>query len=157
MDFKKILEEFLELRGWKDEIQLNENSDEWYVSTGVSIGSHTGRLIAEGRDKTGLVGIYIYYETTCKDGKRGEMTKLLNWINCACFMGNFECLSSGLVRWKLRFDCENAALNGVGLSQNVQHGWDVAGLYADAIISVAFTSTSADGAIAEFEKALVSD
>jgi hypothetical protein len=57
----------------------------------------------------------------------------------------------------LKFDCENSALTGLGLSQNVQHGWDVAGTYADAIMAVAFTKTSAEDAISEFNEAMAQD
>jgi len=152
IDFKSTIQDFLNIREWEDEIEFNADTDQWYVTTGVSISEHSGRLIVEGRDSTGILGIYFYFATTCKDVKFDEMSKLLNWINHSSFMGNFECLLSGQVRWKLKFDCENAALNGAGLSQNVQHGWDIAGTYADAIMSVAFTKTSADEAIAEFNE-----
>ena len=157
IDFKKILEEFLSIREWEDELGFNESSEEWYINTGVSIGEHSGRLIVEGRDSTGIVGIYFYFMTKCKDGKIDEMVKLLNWANRCSFMGNFECFPDGTVRWKQKFDCENAALTGFGLSQNVQHGWDVAGTYADAIMAVAFTKASADEAIAEFNEARSED
>ena len=156
IDFKNTLTEFLAFREWEDEIEFNESSDEWYVGTGVSIGEHSGKLIVEGCDRTGVVGIYFYFLTKCKDAKIGEMAKLLNWVNYSSFMGNFECLPDGSVRWKLKFDSENAALNGVGLSQNVQHGWDVAGTYADVIMTVAFTKTLADDAITEFEESRAS-
>lgn len=157
MDFKNLLQDFLSLREWEDKIEFNEGSEEWYVNTGVSIGEHSGRLIVEGCDSSGILGIYFYFLTKCKDGKIDEMTKLLNWTNCHCFMGNFECLSDASIRWRLKFDCENAALTGFALSQNIQHGWDVAGTYADAIMAVAFTKASAEDAIAEFNEVRSAD
>lgn len=157
IEFKKIIQNFIDLREWEDEIIYNESTEEWYINTGVSIGEHTGRLIVEGRDSTGIVGIFFYFLTKCKENKLEEMAKLLNWANYSSFLGNFECLSDGTVRWKLKFDCENAALTGFGLSQNVQHGWNVAGTYADAIMAVAFTKASAEAAIAEFTEARSED
>jgi hypothetical protein len=151
IDFKKTLQEFLECREWDDEIEFNESSEEWFISTAVGIGEQSARLIVEGRDSTGIVGIYLYFHTKCKEAKADEMAKLLNWVNYSSFMGNFECLPDGSIRWKLKMDCENIVLTGVGLSQNVQHGWDVAEKYADAIMAVAFTKTSADEIIAEHE------
>jgi hypothetical protein len=153
IDFKKTLQEFLEIREWEDEIEFNENTEQWYVGTGVRIGEHSAKLFVEGRDSTGIVGIFFYFETKCKETKADEMAKLLNWVNYSSFMGNFECVPDGSVRWKLKMDCENAELTGLGLSQNVQHGWDVAEKYRDAILAVAFTKTSAEEAIAEFESA----
>lgn len=156
-DFKNVIQQFLGIREWEDEIEYNESAENWFVNTGVGIGDHSGRLIVEGRDSTGILGIFFYFLTTCKEGKIDEMVKLLNWANYSSLLGNFECLSDGTVRWKLKFDCENAALTGYGLSQNVQHGWDVAGTYADAIMAVAFTKTSAEDAISEFNEAIAQD
>ena len=147
VDFRNIIKEFIAFRRWKDEVFFNDTSEKWYVNKVIVIGSFGGELIVEGRDSTGVVEIFFYYGTKCNIGKIDELVKLLNWVNHSSFWGNFECLPDGTIRWKLKFDTENAALTGFGLSQNVQHGWDVAGTYADAIMAVAFKKTSADQAI----------
>lgn len=154
IDFKKTIQAFLDLREWEDVIEFNESSKEWYVGAGIDISEYSGRLFVEGQDSNGMLGVFFYFSTKCKDSKRDELIKLLNWANCFAPMGNFECLFDGSIRWKLKFDCENAGLTGLGLSQNVQHGWDITGIYADAIMAVALTKTSADEAIAEFNEML---
>jgi hypothetical protein len=149
-NFKPVFEEFIVIREWEDEISYDEDKDEWAISTGLNIGDQQGKLFIEGRDSTGIFGIFIYYDVKCKEAKLKETAAVCNWINPQLLLGSFQCFSDGRIRWAQRFDCEGAVMSGAVVSNNFGEGWNTTGRYVDLLLSVALTKLSAEDAIQEF-------
>jgi len=150
LNFKELLQGFLALREWDDEIKYNSETDEWYITTNVSVNNQPIRLIIEGCDETQILGIYFYLNINFIDSKYIEMTKICNWINPRVFIGHLECLHNGAIRWVQKIDCEGATLSPHTLSVNVQHGWGAIEQFSIPITSVALSQASCEAAIEAF-------
>jgi hypothetical protein len=152
-DFQNILRNFLDIRKWDQDVEYLEQTEKWMVSTELKAQSHIARAFIEGSDATGVLPMYLYYSFSCKEAKQIEMLMLLNWINRHLLVGHFELTQRDQIRWVLEFDCEGLNMNGVSVSINFQHGWNVISGYSDAISAVALTKASAEEAMADFNEA----
>ena len=157
LQFQAVLEEFMKLRGWEDEISIDE--DEQYVSlaTSVNIGDYAGgKLIIEAFDKTQLVSVFFYFPFECKASKRMEMCYLLNDINARGGIGGYGCfqlLDAGddRIRWVLKVDFEGSSPTGKSIEQMVGPGWNRVAGFVEVVRSVALTKQTAIDALEEFD------
>jgi len=157
LNYKKLLQDFLKLREWTDELEEDTENSKMTLSTGIKIGNQGGRLIIEGSDKSGLLDVYIYFDQPCKENKIDQMAILLNGIHQRWAYGRFMVFPDGYMRWQHRIDFEGCNPTGLMISNLVQAGWDITGVYADTIMSVALTKQTAKDALMEFDEARESD
>jgi hypothetical protein len=156
-DFQRVLRDFLEFREWNDELQYDDSLEEWSISTGLGANDESIKAFIEGNDFSGQLGIYMYYESPCKESKVNEVLYLINWLNFRIFVGHFELVNGNVIRWVFKLDCENLDISGFNVSIHFEHGWEIVGRYAELISSVAFTKATAQQAIEEFENSDASD
>jgi hypothetical protein len=149
--FEDILEEFLEQRGWTDELEADEEGVAFTLKTGIDIGDQTGKLIVEASDQTELVGVYIYYNIRCKETKLEQMALLLNRIHAREHYGRFQCFDDGFVRWMHLVDFEGSTPSWRSVQQIVGPGWQLASKWLDAIAAVALTRQTATEALEEHD------
>ena len=149
--FREVLEEFLEQRGWTDELEADEEGVAFTLKTGIDIDDQTGTLIVEASDRTELVGVYIYYNIRCKDTKLDQMALLLNRIHAREHYGRFQFFDDGFVRWMHLVDFEGSTPSWRSVQQIVGPGWQLASKWLDAIAAVALTRQTATEALEEHD------
>lgn len=153
IDYQKVLKEFIDAREWSDELEVNPETSQVCLSTGINIGSQSGRLIIEADGKTAILDVFIYYELKCKESKLEQMALLLNGIHQRWAYGRFVVFPQGQIRWQHRVDFEAGNPTGKTVNNMVQPGWDAVGLFADVISAVALTKQTAEEALAEHDEA----
>ena len=155
LKFQVVLEEFLSIRGWKDELKVDEEQ-QWVQLIGkVQIGDYMGgTLVIEASDKTEIVGVFFYLPFDCKDAKRSEMMFLLNELNTRGSNGGYGCLQlldDARIRWVQRVDFEGSSPSAKSIEQMVGPGWDRCAAFIEAIRSVAVTKKSASQSLEELD------
>jgi hypothetical protein len=151
INYKNLLNDFLSIREWTDELEDDAESSVMTLSTGIKCGDQGGRLILTGNYGNGLIDVFIYLDQQCKEGKLDQMAVLLNGIHQRWSYGRFMVFSDGYVRWQHRVDFEGCNPTADTINNIVQVGWDVMSLYSDTIITVALTKQSAADALKEFD------
>lgn len=151
--YQVILEEFLKAKEWSDELEIDEEEQTVTLNTGVDLGDQNGRLIIRASDATDVVDFAIYYELKCKETKLDQMRLLLSGIQVRWLFGRFDVFSDGFVRWFHRVDFEGSQPSDLSIQRLIQPGWDAAGLFADAIASVALTKQTAEEALEDHDQA----
>lgn len=151
--YQAILEQWLESRDWKDELEVDAENHSVRLVTGINIAGQSGRLIVEGSDATDLVDVYLYVDVKCKDTRRSELCVLFNEINLKNAYGRFEVFPDGYMRWRHRVDFEGSQPSGKSIEQIVGPAWNIMERYLDPILAVALTNTAATEAMDEWERA----
>lgn len=156
LKFQAVLEEFLSIREWQDELNVYEEEKAVGLVTGVNIGDYSGgKLVIEAFDETELVSVFFYLPFACKDSKRGQMAILLNEINTRGNVGGYGCFQlsdDGQIRWVHKVDFEGSSPTGKSVEQIVGPGWERCGAFVDVIQSVALTKQTASEALREFDQ-----
>lgn len=150
--YQTVLDEFLKMREWTDEYEIDPEKKSVSLNTQISIGEgQSGRLIIEASDETDLVNVYIYYNFTCKAAKLSELAVLLNGIHQRWPYGRFMVLADGYIRWTHRVDFEGTQPTGLAIDRIVGPAWSAVETFADTIAAVALTKQSAADAIQEYD------
>ena len=156
--FLQVMKEFLALREWDDELDINVESKIVSLDTGLGIGGLKGRLVIEALEDIEVIDAFIYFkDLRCKPAKKMEMAWLFQKIFRLRGFGRLELLeteeSGILIRWRHRVDFEGSTPSGKSVSLLFQPGWDLMGEFADCISAVALTKQTAEEAFAEWEEA----
>ena len=152
--FHALMEEFLELREWTDELDVDEEEQMVTLNTSISLNEQTGRLIVEAYEKTSYVDVFVYCTGfKCKPAKLDEMALLLNQFHTRCLYGTFVVSDEGSVRWQHRVDFEGSEPTAISIQRIVGPGWNIAEQFIDPISAVALTKQSAKEALEEFDEA----
>jgi hypothetical protein len=155
LKFQTVIEEFLSVREWEDELNVNKEARSVVLATAVNIGEYSGgKLIIEASDETEVVAVFFYLPFECKDAKRSEMTLLLNELNTRGATGGYGCLQlidDARIRWVQKVDFEGSSPSGKSIEQMVGPGWQRCSAFIEAIRSVAVTKKSASQALEEFD------
>lgn len=153
LKYQIILDDFLKMRGWTDEYEVDTEAESVTLHTKLNISEgHSGNLIIEASDKNDLVDVYIYFGITCKDAKQDELVKLFNSIHQRWHYGHFMVFPDGHIRWSHRVDFEGSHPTGASLNRIVSPGWGAAEEFADVISAVALTKQTASDAIREYDE-----
>ena len=155
LKFQVVLEEFLSIREWEDELKVNEEEQSVFLATLLTIGGYSGgKLIIEASDKSEIAAVFFYLPFECKDAKRSEMMLLLNELNTRGKNGGYGCLQlidDARIRWVQKVDFEGSSPSGRSIDLMVGPGWDRCATFIEAIRSVAVTKKSASQALEEFD------
>lgn len=151
LKYEAILEEFMALREWADDLQVDEDDMSVTLNTAVSFESQSGRLIVEASDKADIVKVYFYYAVACKESKFNEMSLLFDELHRRIFFGRFVRVGEGRVRWEHFIDFEGSGPTGQSVERMVDSGWRIVAEYAPVISAVALTKQDAAEALAEFD------
>lgn len=153
LKYQIILDDFLKIRGWTDEYEVDLEAKSVSLSTKLNISEgHSGTLIIEASDRSDLVDVYIYYGITCKKEKQDELIRLINSIHQKWHYGHFIVFPDGYIRWSHRVDFEGSQPTGTSLDKIVSPAWGAVEKFADAIAAVALTKQSATEALDEYDK-----
>lgn len=152
--FQKIMEDFLKLMGWEDDLELDEKSKFVRLRTNVGFGDYRGGLlVVEASDQTQIVSVFFYLPFECSESKRIEMVQLLNELNQRGYglggYGCFQLLETGddRIRWVHRVDFEGSSPTALSIRQIVGPGWNRIEELLEIIRLVALTKETAVGAI----------
>jgi len=159
--YEKVLNEFLEIREWEDE--LDKDVEKGEISLNTSITFSTGqdmRLIIEGNNN-GLLRVFWYFDSfLCRKEKFSEMLILLNSLHMRIgVFGTFNLIdlpdspSNGKIRWLYKADFEDVdvTLDTLHLITNPSN--ELVEQYGEVISAVALTKQSAFNALKEFDEA----
>jgi len=152
VDYRNVLKQFLDLRGWEDEIDIDEENGTLSVNTEIGINGQSIRLVIEINPEGDIVDVFFYYTILCKKNKINQMAILLNLIHHRWIFGRFEVYETGHIRWRHRCDFEGAQPVGLTINCIVEPGWQAVNKFADVIAAVALTNSTAEEAIAEYDK-----
>jgi len=151
LKYQSVMEEFLALRKWKDEPDVDLENRTIALATGVDFADQTGRLIIEIDEDSDLFDVYFYFDIKCKKDKLEQMALLMNHIHQRWAFGRFESYPDGYIRWRHRCDFEGSQPTGVSLNHMVSAGWSAMEQYATAVAAVALTRQNAQEAIEEYD------
>jgi len=151
INFQEVLNEFLKLREWTDELNVDPETSIISLNTEIQIEGQDGRLIIEANPESQIVDVFIYYSIMCRENKINELALLMNQIHHRWAFGRFEVYESGHIRWRQRYDFEGTKPTGLSIDRIVQPGWDAVGKFFDLIAAVALTKTTALQAIEEYD------
>lgn len=146
------MDEFLQRRGWSDELSVDPVARTISLVAGVNIGDQTGRIIVEIDETLDLVEVFFYYRIRCKKSQLDQMCLLINMIHLNWPFGRFEVVPTGTIRWRQRVDFEGSIPTGASVDAIVQPGWDACTKFLDPIAAVALTNKSAEDAMEEWRQ-----
>ena len=153
LKYQVVLEEFLELREWSDELTVDPENGTTMLDTGITVGGQSGRLIIEARDETDVVDAFIYYQFKGKASKTEQIVLLFNGIHLRFPFGRFEMTPEGSIRWRDRVDFEGSQPSGLSIERLISPGWRVTADFAESIAAVSLTKMTAEEALDEFDAA----
>jgi hypothetical protein len=154
INYEDTMKEFIEFRGWNDELILDEEGEKVFLSTGIDIDGQSGRAIVEARNDDIFEFYFYYIGFTVKESNMDQMEILLSKINRTLMIGCLEVvgdINDRRVRWRHRVDFEGASPTGMTVSRNFQPGWATLESYINPITTVALTKQGAADALSEHE------
>ncbi len=155
MPITSVIKKFIEESGWDDEIVVDEDGDS--RATGIlTPGGQQHRYYMEGFEEQQAFKLYMYGPISVPGERKGEMAKLLNWINCDLYVGRFAILSDNKpssVQFYAVIDVEGGKLVPKMIDTLIRQADRYFGTFATVMAAVALTKITAEKAIEEFLEA----
>ena len=146
------VQEWLDAREWKDEIQRNEDDQVSQMQCNYGINDQKFRLYIETTEKKDWIEVYLYAPIKVTEKKKTECAILFNYINSRIVIGALHFTPDGSIRFRHVIDVEDSEPsikmidNMLGVSVNVFENW------FEEISAVALTKTTAQQIIDDLEK-----
>ena len=151
MDSKAILQEWLDSRGWDDELIVSDDGTEVSLRTGIELDENSWNLFVDANNQSCLVGFFLYSSFKVKTAKRAEACLLVNEINDRMRLGRFVVRDNGQIQYRQQVDFEAAEPTSRSMELMAVPAFSFCETYNSTLAAVALTKQTAADAIAEFD------
>ena len=145
--YRRIVEEFLNARGWTDFDEIDADEDSVQYQTPINVAGHDALLSVTVVVETDICEVSIYLGLMCQNENFVDIAILLNSIHQRWHFGRFVLLEDGKIRWQHRSDFEGCQPTGTSINNIVNQGWGAVAKFIEPIISVESGERNADSTI----------
>ncbi len=141
--YHDLLQQWLDTRGWSDEIEIDEPGQLLQVGAGIEVNEQGYRLYVETDGHSDFFDVYVYPPYGVKEANLAEAWRLVNHINGDIGQGRFVVTPSRRFQYNHRVDMEDAAPSVTTIENMVRAAWDFCETWDAALAAVSLTATTA--------------
>ncbi len=140
-----LLQEFLDLTGWKGDVHAEEGGDVCRLETGAMVDDQSCRVHATTVDSLDSIAIFVFPPFRVRQAKYAEACKLVNAINYQTAHGRLEIdPTDGELRYRDSADVEFCEPSAPFIRSMVLFGGAFLTKWMPALAEVAMTARGAD-------------
>jgi hypothetical protein len=152
MKLTSVLKEFMDSKGWEDEIKIDDDGDTSVAST-FNINDQGHRFFFEIFEAGEVFKLYMYSPFSVPALRKAEMAIILNFVNMRVRIGRFATPTedkSSPVQFFAVADVEGGQLGATMINTMINACTEYFEVYGPLMATVALTKISAKQAIADF-------
>ncbi|MBO8093644.1 MAG: hypothetical protein J7D60_10070 [Prosthecochloris sp.] len=153
MDIKKLMEEFLELVEWDEEVEYDSEYGQYLYTTRYNIDGQTCDLVIKGQPDEQYLALYLTAPIKVREGKLKDACLLFNYINanfrhsgCLTVDEDYE------ITFKNILDLEDARVDAPYIVNMLASAGGCLKFHGERIAAVALTPTTFEELRKEYDK-----
>jgi Putative bacterial sensory transduction regulator len=153
MPITAVIAEFLALKGWDDDITLNEEKNRAQVQYSTTINGVSFANIIESWEHHERIFVYGYTKFEVPPSRMGELSRLMNIINMSNNFGRLACNDdddANPIQFCIGYDVEGSSVTAKQIDIMTKEAGLWFSRWHSTLASVALTKTTAKKALEQF-------